>query len=94
MDGSRGGGDRGPDPSPPPKYHKHVGFPSNTGQDPLKNHKATKTSIQFGPSSARQRNTIFNKRSQGWAPADKTAHGVRPKTIIKVRPGLPGNQGI
>ena len=34
------GGTGGPDP-PPLKNHKNIGFLSNTGQDPLKNHKAT-----------------------------------------------------
>ena len=37
MCGSRGG-DRGSGPSL--KNHKLIGFPSNTGPDPLKNHKA------------------------------------------------------
>ena len=27
-----------------------IGFPCNSGQDPLKNHKATKTSFNIGPS--------------------------------------------
>ena len=35
-----------------------VGFPSNTGPDPLKNHMATKPAFNIGPSSARQRNVI------------------------------------
>ena len=37
----RGGGTGGPDP-PPLKYHKNIGFLSNTGPDPLTNPKATK----------------------------------------------------
>ena len=40
------GGDRGSDTPPPPppslKHHKNLGFLSNTGPDPMKNHKATK----------------------------------------------------
>ena len=41
MGGSRGGGggDRGSGPSL--NNHKNIGFLSNTGPDPLKNHKAT-----------------------------------------------------
>ena len=51
-------GGRGPDPLPPPplKNHKNIGFQSNTGLHPQKNHKATKPAFNFGPSSAHQRN--------------------------------------
>ena len=45
--GSRGGG-KG---SGPPE----IGFPSNNGPDPLKNHEARKPAFNIGPSSARQR---------------------------------------
>ena len=45
--GSRGG--RGSGPSP------EIGYPSNTGLDPLKNQKARKPAFNVGPSSARQR---------------------------------------
>ena len=48
MHGSRGG-DRGLDP-PPLKNHKNIGFPSNTGSNPLKNHKVTKPVFNVGPS--------------------------------------------
>ena len=42
------------------KNHKNIGFLRNTSPDPLtcKNHKATKTAFNEGPSSARQRNAI------------------------------------
>ena len=30
------------DPPPPPEKSQNIGFLSNTGPDPLKNHKATK----------------------------------------------------
>ena len=36
----------------------NIGILSNTGPDPLKNLKATKTAFNVGPSLARQRNTI------------------------------------
>ena len=39
----------------PWKITKHRGFLSNTGPDPLKNHKATKPAFSVGPSMARQR---------------------------------------
>ena len=52
----RGGGDRGS--GPPLKNHKTLGFLSNTGPDPLKNHKATKPAFNVRPLSARQRNAI------------------------------------
>ena len=45
MGGSRGG-DRGSGTSL--KNHKNKGFLSNTGPDPLKNHKATKPAFNFG----------------------------------------------
>ena len=44
---------------PPPEKSQKLGFVSNTGQDPLKNHKATKPAFNVGPLSARQRNTIY-----------------------------------
>ena len=53
MRGSRGGRTWGPDP-PPLKNHTNIGFLSNTGPDPLKNHKAT----NVGSSLARKRNAI------------------------------------
>ena len=50
MCGSRGGGDRGSGPHL--ENHKNIGFLSNPGTDPLKNHKATKPAFNVGPSSA------------------------------------------
>ena len=41
-----------------PSKSQNIVFPSNTGPDPLKNHKTTKTAFNVGPSSARQRNAI------------------------------------
>ena len=43
---------------PPLKNHKNIGFLSNTGPDPLKNHKATKPAFNFRPSLAHQQNAI------------------------------------
>ena len=40
------------------KNHKNIGFLSNTGLDPPKNHKATKSAFKVGPSLAHQRNAI------------------------------------
>ena len=45
-------GDRGS--GPPLKNHNNIGFISNTGPDPLKNHKGTKPAFNVGQSSARQ----------------------------------------
>ena len=53
----RGGGTGDPDP-PPLKNYKNTGFHSNSGPDPLKNHKAAKPGFIVGPSSARQLNVI------------------------------------
>ena len=48
---------RGPDP-PPLENYNIIGFFSNTGPDPLENHKATKPEFIVGPLSTRQRNAI------------------------------------
>ena len=47
-----GGGGRGS--GPPLKNHKNIGFLSNSGPDPLKNHEATEPVFNVGPLSARQ----------------------------------------
>ena len=39
----------------PLEKNKALGFLSNTGPDPLGNHKATRPAFNVGPSSARQR---------------------------------------
>ena len=51
-------GEQGVQTPPPLKNHKNVGFLSNTGRDPQKNHKVTKPPFNIGPSSARQRNSM------------------------------------
>ena len=51
MGGSRGDG--GTDPSPL-KNHNTIGFPSNTGPDPQKNHKVTKPAFNVGSLYVRQ----------------------------------------
>ena len=43
---------------PPLENYKNIGFLSNTGLDPLKNHKATKPVFNVRPSSTRQRSAI------------------------------------
>ena len=40
-----GGGAGGSDSPPPLENHKDIGFLSNTGLDPLKNHKANKPAL-------------------------------------------------
>ena len=50
---------RGQGSGPPNgESHKNIGFLSNSGQDPLKNHKAVNPAFNVGPSTARQRNAI------------------------------------
>ena len=39
--------------------HNFIRFLSNTGPDPLKNHKATKTSFNVGPSLTHQQNAMM-----------------------------------
>ena len=48
--------------------YKGIGFLSNTGPEPLGNHKAKQIAFNVGPSSARQQNTIDSDRE------DKTEH--------------------
>ena len=48
-----------PPTSPPLKNYKNIGFPSNSGPDPLKNYEATEPAFNVGPLSACQRNTIL-----------------------------------
>ena len=48
-----GGGDRGSGLSL--KNHKNIGVQSNTGPDPLKNHKAFKPAFNVGSTSARSK---------------------------------------
>ena len=43
----------------PKKNHKNIGFLSNTGPDPLENHKATKPAFIVGSLSVRQQNAIY-----------------------------------
>ena len=40
----------GPDPPPTPEKSQNIGFLSNNGPDPPKNHKATKPAFNVGPS--------------------------------------------
>ena len=54
MHGSRGGRQGGLEHPPPLENYKAIGFLSNTGSDPLENHKATKPAINVGPLSAHQ----------------------------------------
>ena len=56
MRGSRVGGGN---PDPTPEQIQKIGFLSNSGPYPLKNHKATKPEFNICPSSMfRQRNAI------------------------------------
>ena len=57
-EGGGGGGGQGSGLPRPLENHKAIGFPSNTGLDPLKNHKATKPAFNVGPLSAHQGNAI------------------------------------
>ena len=45
---------RGQGVQTPLKSHNTIGFPSNTGPDPQKNHKVTKSAFNVGPSYVRQ----------------------------------------
>ena len=56
MDGSRG--ETGGPISPAMKNHQNIGFLSNTGPDPLKNHKTTRPVFNVGPSSTLKQNVV------------------------------------
>ena len=79
MGRSRGGGEGVR--TPPLKSHKNLGFLSNTGPDPLKNHKVTKPEFNAGPSWARQR----NRADDGLL---LVVFGSNLKKIVKVGPHL------
>ena len=51
------GGTGGPDPPPPLKNYKNIGFLCISGPDPVENNEATDSAFNIEPSSARQRNT-------------------------------------
>ena len=60
-----------------PENLKTIGFLSNTGPNPLKNHEATKPAFNVGPSSALQRNAysgiwILSSTEKTLSPSDKT----------------------
>ena len=93
MCGSKGR-DRGSGPPPPLKNHKHLRFLNNSGPDPLKKYEATEASIQYGSSSARQRNAIkmaFRWRADG-GPRIVLFGSTHPssakKSVVKVGPPL------
>ena len=56
MGGSRGGGAGFLDPTP--ERSQKIGFLSNSGPDPLKNHKGIRPEFNVRPSSGRQRSAI------------------------------------
>ena len=58
-----GGGDRGSGPSPPLENDKNIGFLSNTGPDPLKNHSYL---------ARIQRRVNINTPAARWWPANSS----------------------
>ena len=58
MRGSRGG-TGGPDSTPSPENHKAIGFLSNTGPDPLGDHKGTKLAFSVYVPSAQAKCSIL-----------------------------------
>ena len=52
-------------PTSPLENHKNIGFLSNTGPDPLKNHKATKPAFNVPGYHRHASETPFNWRSAG-----------------------------
>ena len=63
---------------PSAQVSEKIGFRSNTGPDPLKNHKATKSVFNVGSSLARQRNAMWPAFSGIWI--------LPSTTVVKVGP--------
>ena len=82
----------GPD-TPPWKITKNIGFLSNTGLGPLKNHKNTKPAFNVGSSSICQRNAFW-WHSGTWifppliTPPPPHTHTHTHKNAVKVGPHL------
>ena len=80
-------GTGGPDTAPPtPEKSQNIGFLSNTGPDPLKNHKATKPAFQFwaliGTPAKRHLNGV--SLAGRWWPADSGIFfGLNPLSPLK-----------
>ena len=49
---------------------KNIGFLTNSIEEPLKNHKATKPAFNFGTPLARQRNAILIQMAFRWRADD------------------------
>ena len=87
--GGGGGGVQGVQTPPPPEKSQNIGFLSNTGPDPLKNHKATQPVFNDGPSSAHQGNTILMKAHLKWYLDLPSPHQKKQKQKnVKVGPPL------
>ena len=87
-EGGGGGGGRGAD-HPPQKKHKSIEFLSNTGLDPLKNHKATNPYsvsshrgwwadncpllVLFGSPHSKNKT---KKKCKSWTPSEKLSGSV------------------
>ena len=56
-------------PEPPLKSQKHIGFPSNTGPDLLKNHRANKPTFYVAPAK-RYLNGVLLAADDGWLKAE------------------------
>ena len=86
MRGSRGR-DRRPGPPPPLKTHKNKWFLSNSGTDPLSNHKATKPDSMLGYHQ-HANETQFKWRFAGGLildpPSPNQLKQKRTKNVIKV----------
>ena len=99
-----GKGVRNPPPLPSPRNHKNIGFLSNTGLDPLKNHKATKQAFNVGSSSARQRNTFrwwddddsLKVVFGSYIPSSTNKKKIKKikKTLVKVGPAHAGDHYV
>ena len=62
----------------PAKNHQKRGFRSNSGPDPLTNHKATEPAFNVGPSSARQPIVAFR------SPFPSSIKKLKQKKPVKV----------
>ena len=81
-------------PPPPPKNHKNIGFSSNTGPDPLKNHsyQASIQCLAIIGTPAKRHLMAFRWRADG-CPLIVILGSCLPssttnKNVVKVRPPL------
>ena len=68
--------------SGPPEKLQNIGFLSNSGPDPLKNHEAIKPAFNVGASPSRQRNAINGVTLAAQLMALRWRPNYGPRTVV------------